>query len=777
MTTRSHFDPYASVALSEPQPLDAGWADLEAAPEHPGADVIPLRRRPKLFGFARAVVEAPPEPRFRTALTFRRLWPGEARTAVETQTPTEPRWRTVVQFHRAEPAGLAAVAAYEHTEAPQILNQPEFIDEPSSIDPAPLAATDNEPQSPESPEEPEVIVEPEIVVPDPDAEPTVAVAAEETEPAPEQGKRKRERAPRPKNARRGGGSKGRRLVGLKVGSSQLAAAVVANDGTSELTQLARTPFEQGIVVDGEVRDEDALAAALKDFFAQAKLPTRDVRIGLASNRIGVRTLDMTGVDEEHFDNAVRFKAHEVLPIAMNESVLDYRVIEERVEANGEKTRRVLLVVAPRDTVEPYVGACRKAGVRLTGIDLEAFALLRAFVEPRPTGEGAEQAAIVVVSIGHEATTLVVSGAGICEFTRVFGWGGAQLDAAISAACGLNQVEAAAIKTQLSLTGELPAGVDAAVAGKALEAVRTELTLFARELVSSLQFYQKQPDSLGIGEVVVSGGTSQLGGLAESLHTLVGVPVRLGDPLARVAASTAVAADPTVADTLGSLSVAIGLGIEDEAIRAVNLLPADAATATRRRPTLAQALVPAAALVPLVALGALLLPANSAVDSRTSELADLNTELAMLPQPQGPGIDQGIKGEQARRAAVVADVLSRRTAWDRTLRQLSLVVPRDVWLTELRGAAPRPLSVVQVADTASTKSPPPPASAAAATPTGITITGRTFKQSAVATLLARLETVPTLSAVQLTRSGFAKAGTRTVIEFEIAANLRSTGEAS
>src|SRR5205823_640808 len=120
-------------------------------------------------------------------------------------------------------------------------------------------------------------------------------------------------------------------VGLKIGASQLAAAVVQeSDGRHELVELARMPLEPGIVVDGEIRNAEALVAALRAFFSDNNLPTKDVRIGLASNRIGVRTFELAGIDDQdRFDNAVRFKAHEVLPIAMNESVLDYRVLDER----------------------------------------------------------------------------------------------------------------------------------------------------------------------------------------------------------------------------------------------------------------------------------------------------------------------------------------------------------------------------------------------------------------------------------------------------------------
>jgi Tfp pilus assembly PilM family ATPase len=89
-------------------------------------------------------------------------------------------------------------------------------------------------------------------------------------------------------------------------------------------------------------------------------------------------------------------------------------------------------------------------------------------------------------------------------------------------------------------------------------VRRQIHPFARELVSSLQFYQAQPGSLGIGEIVVTGGTGHLPGLADELQRLIGVSVRVGDPLARLRVGKRVG-EP---EQIGSLAVAIGLGIDD-----------------------------------------------------------------------------------------------------------------------------------------------------------------------------------------------------------------------
>ena len=330
----------------------------------------------------------------------------------------------------------------------------------------------------------------------------------------------------------------------------------------ELLQAVREPLEHGIVVGGELRDPEALAAALKDFFRKHKLPKRGVRLGIANNRIGVRTFEIAGIeDPKQLANAIRFRAQEVLPIPIEEAVLDYQILSEAPDEDGRIVRRILLVVAYRDLVDRYVEACRQAGIQVIGIDLEAFALLRALEAPREAIAADDaRGALVAVSVGHDRSTLAVSDGRVCEFTRVLEWGGWALNVAIARALDLSPSEAEPIKRSLSLT-ETPGpaeGVGDEQLATARDAVRRQLQSFARELVSSLQFYQNQPGSLSIGEVVLTGGTAHLPGLGAELERLIGVPVRIGDPLNRLKMPKRL----REAEQVGSLAVAIGLGIED-----------------------------------------------------------------------------------------------------------------------------------------------------------------------------------------------------------------------
>jgi type IV pilus assembly protein PilM len=352
-----------------------------------------------------------------------------------------------------------------------------------------------------------------------------------------------------------------KLVGLKIGGSQLAAARVVNNGSPELVQVARDELQRGVIVGGELREPDVLAGALKDFFRKHKLPRQNVRLGIANNRIGVRVFEIAGVnDPKQLENAIRYRAQEVLPIPMEEAVLDYQILSESADADGATTRRILLVVAYRDLVERYVAACKKAGIKLAGIDLEAFALLRALAEPPEAGDPAAQAALVVVAIGHDRSTFAVSDGHTCEFTRVLDWGGSALDVAIARTLDVTPSEAEPIKRALTLGdhGPLVEGLTEDQTREVREAVRRQLQSFARELVSSLQFYQNQPGSLGIGEIVLTGGTAHLAGLGDELQKLIGVDVRVGDPLVRVKVGKKI----RDREQIGSLAVAIGLGIED-----------------------------------------------------------------------------------------------------------------------------------------------------------------------------------------------------------------------
>jgi type IV pilus assembly protein PilM len=363
------------------------------------------------------------------------------------------------------------------------------------------------------------------------------------------------RTPKPKKtASPLSGGKHKQVVGLSIGASELAAAVVVNNGKPKLVKAARHTLPPDVVAGGEVRDSEALANEIAAFFSAADLPRKNIRLGIGSSRTGVRLFERPSVDDpRQLANAIRFRAYETLPIPIEEAMLDYHVVEDATTPD-----RVLLAVAYRDLVDRFAATCTAAKIELAGIDIEAFALLRAVGgEPLAPGERAE-AARVAVSIGHDRTTVAVSDGRVCEFTRVLDWGGARVTTAIERALEIDSTEAERIKRSLDISGKAAQETGDDRTTRAVEAARREVNSLARELASSLHFYQDQPDSLGFAEITITGGGAHLQGLADQLEELIGISVRVADPFARVGSGHGISSGGQD----GSLAVAIGLGIED-----------------------------------------------------------------------------------------------------------------------------------------------------------------------------------------------------------------------
>jgi len=197
------------------------------------------------------------------------------------------------------------------------------------------------------------------------------------------------------------------------------------------------------------------------------------------------------------------------------------------------------------------------------------------------------------------------------------------------------------------------------------------------------------------------------------------------------------------------------------MRAVNLLPRD--DPSRRTKTNVPVVVGVAgAVVSTALIGMMFMSASGAVHDRQQQLDTLRQELAVVPPPvQQSSAQAGLVAEQKARVTAVAAAMTRRVAWDRVLREVTLVLPQDVWLLSLSGVSP-----------ASPGSAAPAAPSTSGVPTGFTLNGYTYSQDGVARVLSRLEVVPDLSDVQLSTSSVTQVGTQSIVQFTIVANVRA-----
>ena len=130
------------------------------------------------------------------------------------------------------------------------------------------------------------------------------------------------------------------------------------------------------------------------------------------------------------------------------------------------------------------------------------------------------------------------------------------------------------------------------------------------------------------------------------------------------------------------------------MRAINLLPRDDARRGRPQKTQWIVLVPVVLAVLLAAvLSAMFLSASGTVKDKQAELATLQDELHAIPTPDASRVktQTALAADKQARVTALSGALSRRVAWDRVFRELSLVLPNDVWLATISAKAPVPSS--------------------------------------------------------------------------------------
>jgi type IV pilus assembly protein PilM len=267
-------------------------------------------------------------------------------------------------------------------------------------------------------------------------------------------------------------------VGLDLDGDFLAA-VTTTEGRVSAAVSAELP--EGVMHDGEVVDPDALSDVLREIFRSSDMP-RDVRLGVANQQIVVRQIELPKIEEDKdLEAAVRFQAADAIAMPMNEVVFDYQRVGDGVDAEGNPRTNVIVVAARESMIERLVEAVRSAGLRPVGIDLNAFALVRALA-----GGARDDSARVYCHLGA-ITNLAIAVGSACLFTR-----------------------------PLATRADDDGNIDAFA--------------LAEEIRLSIDFYLAQPETRPAREIVLSGMRASADGLREQLAAATGMEVLLADPL-------------------------------------------------------------------------------------------------------------------------------------------------------------------------------------------------------------------------------------------------------
>ncbi|MGI8803601.1 MAG: type IV pilus assembly protein PilM [Solirubrobacteraceae bacterium] len=362
--------------------------------------------------------------------------------------------------------------------------------------------------------------------------------------------------------RRGGGSSRRpagALVGLDIEPGGIVAVQVHVNGGVSVERAVGLPLPPDVVRDGEVTDVATLTASLSQLFETSGLSKR-VRIGVANQRIVVRRLELPPIaNAKELATAVRFQAQDEIPMPLDSVIMDFHSLGVVETANGPR-QQIILVAARRDMVERVLDAARAAGLRPEGIDLSAFAMIRALA---PAASAASER-VLYLAVGG-LTNLAVAEGQTCQFTRVIGGGVDQIVAEVAERCAVPLTQARQLVAGSRPVGsgrraDPPGEGDQGSRGHqaiAQAALAEGTHRIAAEVRNSLDFHTGQEAGAGGGvtRAVLCGPALDIAGFDAALSAELGMPVSAG-------LVSQVTADAAGSVPASRLTIAAGLAIEE-----------------------------------------------------------------------------------------------------------------------------------------------------------------------------------------------------------------------
>jgi type IV pilus assembly protein PilM len=326
------------------------------------------------------------------------------------------------------------------------------------------------------------------------------------------------------------------VSGLDIEAGSIAATeVVGANGDSRVTASAIAPLEPGAFHEGEVLDADRLSSALKRLFSEHKL-SKQVRLGIGNQRVVVRTLRLPAIeDPAQMEAAVRFQAQEQMPMPLDQAVLEHQVVGGVAAEEGAAPQvDVVVVAARRDMVSSFIEPVRRAGLEPVGIDLSAFAMIRALagagvaeanVEPgeRPTE------AVLYCNVG-DLTNVAVARGRSCLFTRVSYAGLESICERLSSTRGLSSEHAMQWLSHVGLERPIEElEGDPEIVAEARAALEEGVAALLDDLRLSLDYYGAQENALRVGRIVLGGLGSSIPGLAARMEERLGTPIAVSRP--------------------------------------------------------------------------------------------------------------------------------------------------------------------------------------------------------------------------------------------------------
>jgi type IV pilus assembly protein PilM len=338
------------------------------------------------------------------------------------------------------------------------------------------------------------------------------------------------------------------MLGVDISSSAVKLIELSKTGSDFKVEAYRVlPLPANTIVDKNIADLDALSETIATVVKRSGSKLTDIVAAVSSSSVITKEIELpAGLTELQMEMQIEVEADQYIPYPMEEVAFDFDVLGE-VENNPDLVR-VLLAACRQENVEHRRQALEMAGFNPKVIDVESFAVERAYKLIEGQLDEVSDQVVAIADIGATVFSFTVLVDGKIIYNREQLFGGKQLTEEIQRRYGLSWEEAGEAKRK----GGLPEDYATEVLAPFKESLVQYIT-------RSLQFFYSSSHFNYVDQLFLAGGVSALEGLVDEVEQVIGLPTAVANPFANMQLHKSI--NPTaLATDAPAMLLAVGLAM-------------------------------------------------------------------------------------------------------------------------------------------------------------------------------------------------------------------------
>ena len=333
-------------------------------------------------------------------------------------------------------------------------------------------------------------------------------------------------------------------MGVDIGTSGIKIVELKSKGGNVV--LENYGFSEEKIKDKVSRklNIESSARMINKICKKAGIVTKNALAALPTFSVFSSIINLSNVPDKALDSAVRWEAKKIIPLPLEEMVLDWKKIH--TDDEKKKNVKILITAAPRSLVNEYIEIFKLAQINLLNLETETFSLVRSLL-------GNDKSTIMMVEIGSSTTDISIVRHSIPMLNRSIDIGGIKITKIISEKLNIDLEKAEQFKYDLGVNSL------GSKSGVMPEVILGVISPILNEMSYAMNLF-KNKNGLDVEKIILSGGSALLSGLVGFLSTELNKTVIISDPWQRVLYEPEL---KNVLDEVGSkMSVAVGLAMRE-----------------------------------------------------------------------------------------------------------------------------------------------------------------------------------------------------------------------